>query len=69
MGVAIGAPDPGDFERNQPHNLFNDRRIGGKSKNRSFAQSIFTKKSTPKLKADKNQRGVERRQWLQEGPN
>ena len=40
MKPAIGAPDPGDFERNQPHNLFNDRRIGGKSKNRAFVKHI-----------------------------
>jgi hypothetical protein len=68
MRTAIGAPDPGDFERNQPHNLFNDRRIGGKSKNRAVAQSIFTKKNQPKLKPDKNQRGVERGGGWSEGP-
>lgn len=41
MRTAIGAPDPGDFEHNQPHNLFNDRRIGGKSKNRAVGESFY----------------------------
>ena len=40
MRTAIGAPDPGDFERNQPHNIFNDRRVGGKAKNRAFGKHI-----------------------------
>ena len=40
MGTALGAPDPGEFERKQPHNLFNDRRIGGKSKNRAYGESV-----------------------------
>lgn len=44
MKTAIGAPDPGDFERNQPHNLFNDRRIGGKSKNRAVGESLYNPK-------------------------
>jgi hypothetical protein len=35
----VGAPDPGEFEGRQPHNLFNDRRIGGKSKNRAYGES------------------------------
>jgi len=39
MKTAVGAPDPGEFERNQPHNLFNDRRAGGKAKNRAFFES------------------------------
>jgi hypothetical protein len=39
MRTALGAPDPGEFERRQPHNLFNDRRIGGKSKNRAYGES------------------------------
>jgi hypothetical protein len=40
MRTALGAPDPGEFERRQPHNLFNDRRIGGKSKNRAYGESV-----------------------------
>jgi hypothetical protein len=39
MRTALGAPDPGEFERKQPHNLFNDRRIGGKAKNRAYGES------------------------------
>lgn len=39
MPISLSAPDPGEFERNQPHNLFNDRRIGGKSKNRAYGES------------------------------
>ena len=45
MKTAIGAPDPGDFERNQPHNLFNDRRIGGKSKNRAVGKNYVVPKA------------------------
>jgi hypothetical protein len=52
MRTAIGAPDPGDFERNQPHNLFNDRRIGGKAKNRAVGESV----SVPRKKAKQNKR-------------
>ena len=44
MKTAIGAPDPGEFERHQPHNLFNDRRIGGKSKNRAVGESLYNPK-------------------------
>ena len=44
MKTAVGAPDPGEFERNQPHNLFNDRRIGGKSKNRAVGESLYNPK-------------------------
>jgi hypothetical protein len=44
MKTAIGAPDPGEFEGRQPHNLFNDRRIGGKSKNRAYGESQKVKK-------------------------
>jgi hypothetical protein len=40
MRTALGAPDPGEFERRQPHNLFNDRRVGGKAKNRAYAEMI-----------------------------
>jgi len=48
MRTAVGAPDPGDFERNQPHNLFNDRRIGGKSKNRAVGESLYNPKMMKK---------------------
>jgi hypothetical protein len=44
MRTALGAPDPGEFERRQPHNLFNDRRIGGKSKNRAYGESVKVNK-------------------------
>ena len=44
MKTALGAPDPGEFEGRQPHNLFNDRRIGGKSKNRAYGESQKVKK-------------------------
>jgi len=44
MPTSLGAPDPGEFERNQPHNLFNDRRIGGKSKNRAVGESVPKRK-------------------------
>lgn len=37
-------PQPGDFERNQPHNIFNDRRVGGKSKNRAVGESLYNPK-------------------------
>jgi len=43
MKTAIGAPDPGEFERNQPHNLFNDRRVGGKAKNRAYLETHHAK--------------------------
>lgn len=45
MKTAVGAPDPGEFERNQPHKLFNDRRIGGKSKNRAVRESYVVTKA------------------------
>ena len=48
MRTAVGAPDPGDFERNQPHNIFNDRRIGGKSKNRAVGESLYNPKMIKK---------------------
>jgi len=40
MRTAVGAPDPGDFERNQPHNIFNDRRIGDRAKNRAVGENF-----------------------------
>lgn len=40
MRTSVSAPDPGEFERNQPHNIFNDRRVGGRAKNRAYAKSI-----------------------------
>jgi hypothetical protein len=43
MKTAIGAPDPGEFERRQPHNLFNDRRVGGKAKNRASLETYHAK--------------------------
>jgi hypothetical protein len=48
MRTTLGAPDPGEFERRQPHNLFNDRRIGGKSKNRAYGESQKVNKE-PKM--------------------
>lgn len=48
MRTAIGTPDPGEFERNQPHNIFNDRRVGGRAKNRAYGESVQTKKE-PKM--------------------
>ncbi|MEI6568666.1 MAG: hypothetical protein WCR20_18435 [Verrucomicrobiota bacterium] len=48
MKTAIGAPDPGEFERNQPHNLFNDRRVGGKAKNRAVGESLYNPKMVKK---------------------
>lgn len=39
MKTAIGAPDPGDWDRGQPHNIFNDRRVGGRAKNRAVGES------------------------------
>lgn len=50
MKTAIGAPDPGEFERNQPHNLFNDRRVGGKAKNRAFFDSSNLNKNQKSVK-------------------
>jgi len=41
----VGASNPGEFGHNQPHNIFNDRRIGGKSKNRAVGESHVVKKS------------------------
>jgi hypothetical protein len=43
MRTAVGAPDPGEFERRQPHNLFNDRRVGGKAKNRASLETYHAK--------------------------
>lgn len=48
MRTAIGAPDPGEFERHQPHNIFNDRRVGGRAKNRAYAEYKNVNKS-PKM--------------------
>jgi hypothetical protein len=43
----MGTPDFGEFERNQPHNMFNDRRIGGKAKNRAVGESMYGSKKQP----------------------
>lgn len=42
--------DPNEFERNQPHNLFKDRRAGGNSKNRAFFESNRTKPAQKPVK-------------------
>jgi hypothetical protein len=43
----MATPDFGQFERNQPHNLFNDRRIGGKAKNRAVGENMYGFKKQP----------------------
>jgi hypothetical protein len=48
MKTAIGAPDPNEFYGNQPHNIFNDRRISGKSKNRAVGESLYNPKMVKK---------------------
>ena len=48
MRTAVGAPDPGDWASQQPHNIFNDRRIGGKSKNRALGESLYNPKMMKK---------------------
>lgn len=41
--MATTMSDPNEFERNQPHNVFSDRRAGGNAKNRAFFESNRTK--------------------------
>lgn len=48
MRTAVGAPDPRDWDSKQPHNIFNDRRIGGKSKNRAVRKSFYNPKMVVK---------------------
>jgi len=42
--------DPNEFERNQPHNVFSDRRAGGNAKNRAFFESSRTKPAQKPVK-------------------
>ena len=48
MRTAVGAPAPVDWSSQQPHNIFNDRRIGGKSKNRAVGESLYNPKMIKK---------------------
>lgn len=43
-------PDFGQFERHQPHNIFNDRRIGGKSNNRAVGENLYDPKKLAELR-------------------
>jgi len=61
--ASLGAPDPGEFERRQPHNLFNDRRIGGKSKNRAYGESQHVPKNLQETK--KNRQYLRDQQYQQ----
>ena len=47
--TATGAQNPDDWERKQPHNIFNDRRVGGRAKNRAVSEHYFLPKTTEKF--------------------
>jgi hypothetical protein len=53
MRTTLGAPDPGEFERRQPHNLFNDRRVGGRAKNRAVGESLYDPKKIAEIRKEK----------------